>query len=97
MHRTHLDENAGMIFLFPAAQRGGFWMKDTLIPLSIAYMSRRGPRRFVVVALRDMVPCRLKPCPVYDPMRSYDAALEVNLGWFAVHGVSRGALATVSP
>lgn len=85
-----------MIFLFPASQRGGFWMKDTLIPLSIAYMSRREPGRYVAVALLDMVPCRFEPCPVYDPMHAYDAALEVNRGWFAVHGVRRGMSATVS-
>jgi uncharacterized membrane protein (UPF0127 family) len=93
MHRPELDEDAGMLFLFSMRSRGGFWMKNTLIPLSIAYLSWEGERSFEVVSIMDMEPCRKDPCPSYNPGVAYDAALEVNQGWFERHDVSKGSTA----
>jgi uncharacterized membrane protein (UPF0127 family) len=97
MHRSQLAPDAGMLFVFPGRQGSdhGFWMKNTLIPLSIAYMVWAGETTLEVVAVRDMEPCRRPDCPSYPPGVPYDAALEVNQGWFAEHGVGIGSRATV--
>jgi uncharacterized membrane protein (UPF0127 family) len=86
MHRAALDDDAGMLFLFPAGQQGGFWMKDTLIPLSIAFAGRDGR----ISRILDMEPCRADPCPIYDPGVAYTSALEVNRGAFRRWGVREG-------
>ncbi|KGQ22941.1 DUF192 domain-containing protein [Thermus filiformis] len=87
MFRTHLGEDEGMVFLFSAPTAGGFWMKNTLIPLSIAFFDRQG----VVLRILDMAPCKKDPCPVYYPGVVYQGALEVNQGWFARRGLKEGA------
>lgn len=86
MGRKRLPPRTGMVFRFPEDRTGGFWMKDTLIPLSIAYFDRSG----VVVAVRDMKPCRQDPCPSYRPDARYRGALEVNQGYLAEVGVEKG-------
>lgn len=91
MYRETLDADAGMLFLFSRPIRGSFFMKNTLIPLSIAFLSRRGTS-FGVLAVLDMEPCRTDPCPLYTPRVDYAAALEVNQGWFKRHGVTVGDL-----
>lgn len=78
MHREELAADAGMVFLFTEERSGGFWMKNTLIPLSILYYGPDGDVRAVL----DMEPCEADPCPVYDPGVTYVGALEVNQGWF---------------
>ena len=60
MFRKSLPAKAGMIFLFPSKTRGGFWMKNTFIPLSIAFYDGRGR----ILRILDMKPCRADPCPV---------------------------------
>jgi uncharacterized membrane protein (UPF0127 family) len=84
--REHLPEDRGMVFLFDGPTRGGFWMKDTLIPLSIAFWD--GEDR--IVRILDMEPCEADPCPVYAPGVSYVGALEVNQGFFQQHRVEIG-------
>ena len=86
MGRKRLPSRTGMVFRFPEDRTGGFWMKDTLIPLSIAFFDRSG----VVVAILDMEPCRQDPCPVYRPKARYRGALEVNQGDLAEIGVKNG-------
>ncbi len=78
MNRRSLAPKAGMVFAYPADTRGGFWMKNTLIPLDIAFYDRRGR----IVRTLTMTPCRRDPCRVYDPGVAYRAALEVNAGSF---------------
>jgi hypothetical protein len=92
MDRGSLPEQAGMLFVYSDDRRGGFWMKNTLIPLSIAFLDGEGR----VLALLDMEPCQADPCPVYDPGVAYRLALEVNQGAFAEWGVELGDLVTVS-
>jgi uncharacterized protein len=86
MDRDSLREDAGMVFRFPGQRQGGFWMKNTKIPLSIAYFDGDGR----IVAIMDMEPCTADPCPTYDPGVPYSGALEVNQGFFERHGIAEG-------
>jgi uncharacterized membrane protein (UPF0127 family) len=63
----------GMLFVFAFPTRGGFWMKNTLVPLRIVFFDTRGRavRRFL------MTPCREDPCHIYDPGKQYRYALEL--------------------
>jgi uncharacterized membrane protein (UPF0127 family) len=76
MERTSLEPDAGMVFLFDEPTDGGFWMRDTLIPLSIAFWDARGR----IVRVLDMAPCREDPCPTFAPGTSYVGAVELNVG-----------------
>jgi uncharacterized protein len=81
-----LPENKGMLFVFSAETYGGFWMKNTLIPLSIAFLDSDGK----ILKILDMIPCKEDVCPTYDPEISYHYALEVNLGWFEKNLIKEG-------
>jgi uncharacterized protein len=89
--RRTLAPNSGMAFLWKSDIRGQFWMKDTSIPLSIAFWGKSGR----ILRILDMAPCRLDPCKVYDPKVAFRGALEVNRGAFARWGIRRGALVTI--
>jgi uncharacterized protein len=91
MGRESLDADAGMVFVFPAETSGAFWMKNTLIPLSIAFYDENGR----ILRILDMEPCRRDPCPLYDPGVSYRGALEVNRGAFREWGVGEGDTLTL--
>jgi uncharacterized protein len=78
MHRRTLAPRAGMVFAYPADTSGGFWMKNTLIPLDIAFADARGR----IVRILTMSPCLRDPCRIYSPGVSYRTALEVNAGSF---------------
>jgi uncharacterized membrane protein (UPF0127 family) len=91
MFRRSLAPNAGMLFLFQSATRGAFWMKDTHIPLSIAFADRRGR----ILKIMNMAPCHADPCPVYDPKIAYRRALEVNQGAFRRWRVKAGSRITL--
>ena len=93
MHRESLDDDAGMVFVFFEDTSGGFWMKNTLIPLSIAFFDGTGK----IVKILDMDPCDADPCPTYDPGTTYRGALEVNQGAFEDWGVEVGDQIRVSP
>jgi uncharacterized membrane protein (UPF0127 family) len=91
MYRRRLASRSGMVFLFPTDTRGGFWMKNTLIPLSIAFYDARGR----ILRMLDMSPCRVARCPTYDPKVAYRGALEVNRGAFRRWNVRRGDVVTL--
>jgi uncharacterized membrane protein (UPF0127 family) len=86
MNRESLPADAGMIFLFEEDSSGGFWMKNTLIPLSIAFADSGG----TILRILDMEPCEADPCEIYDPGVFYRSALEVNKGAFDRLGVEEG-------
>ena len=86
MGRTSLDDDAGMLFVWPEDASSSFHMKDTLIPLSIAFIAADG----TVLRILDMEPCTADPCRTYDPRTSYRMALEVRRGAFARWGVAEG-------
>jgi uncharacterized membrane protein (UPF0127 family) len=91
MFRQSLAPNAGMLFLFQSPTRGAFWMKNTHIPLSIAFADRRGR----ILKIMNMTPCHADPCPVYDPKLTYRRALEVNSGAFSRWRVRVGSRLTL--
>ncbi|MFO8047360.1 MAG: DUF192 domain-containing protein [Halomonas sp.] len=91
MERDHLDENAGMLFLYRDAQspRNGFWMYRTRIPLDIAFLGKDGR----IAAIFTMLPCgstNPAECPVTYPGVVYRAALEVYAGTFERRGIAEG-------
>lgn len=88
MHRKSLPDDGGMLFLFFEQTTSSFWMKDTLIPLSIAFFDQEGE----ILEILDMKPCRKDPCPLYGPGMPYWGALEVNQGAFERWGVEVGDL-----
>ena len=80
MFRTRLDPDHGMLFVFPDAQLRSFWMVNTAIPLSIAYIGADG----VIQEIHDMQPFSRAPVPSRAPAMY---ALEVNQGRFQEVGV----------
>ena len=83
MFREQLGEREGMLFVFEEEQAVSFWMRDTPLPLSIAFIDARG----VIVHVADMVPYSEAPVPSRYPVRY---ALEVNKGALARAGVEVG-------
>lgn len=86
MEVEDLPPGTGMWFVFDEDREGGFWMKNTLVPLDIAYVAADGEIRDVL----HMEPCVEDPCPVYEPDHPYRTTLEVPAGWFGDVGVSEG-------
>ena len=74
MFRKHLDENAGMLFTFNDDSSYSFWMKNTLIPLDIIFISKN----FVIVEIIHAEPCKEEPCETYDTEKYSRYILEVN-------------------
>jgi uncharacterized membrane protein (UPF0127 family) len=83
MGRTELELHAGMLFVFGRERDLSFWMRNTLIPLSIAYISADGR----IVDIQDMEPLDETSHPSAEPAKY---ALEVNQGFFAERGVEVG-------
>jgi uncharacterized membrane protein (UPF0127 family) len=84
MFRTHMGDNEGMIFLLPTITTATFWMKNTLIPLSVAYIDKNG----VILEIHDMK-ARDETITRSDSDKvAY--ALEANLHWFALNGIKPG-------
>jgi uncharacterized protein len=86
MHVESLPADAGMAFVFDEPTDTTFWMKNTLIPLSVAFVGEDD----VVIGVRDMQPCDADPCPTYGVDRPFVLAVEANLGWFADHAIGPG-------
>jgi uncharacterized protein len=85
MGRTTLEGDAGMLFVFDQEQTLSFWMKDTLIPLSIAYIDAEGR----IVDIQDMQPLD-DILPQYVSAEPARYALEVNQGFFEERSVTVG-------
>jgi len=86
MHRESLPDDEGMLFVFFEDSTSAFTMRNTLIPLSIAFFDFDGE----ILKILDMQPCEAEPCPSYDPAVTYRGALEVNQGAFVKWGVEIG-------
>jgi uncharacterized membrane protein (UPF0127 family) len=85
MHRTALGEDRGMLFVYDSEEERSFWMRNTLIPLSIAFMDSGGR----IVDIQDMEPLDDEP-PSYVSAEPAQYALEVNQGFFEEHGIEVG-------
>ena len=83
MHRASLQPDHGMLFVYPSEALRSFWMKDTPLPLSIAYISAGGR----IVHIADMAPFDTSAVSSQYPAQY---ALEMEQGWFAAHGVATG-------
>jgi uncharacterized membrane protein (UPF0127 family) len=84
MHRKSLGQNDGMLFVFDEAAIHCMWMKNTLIPLSVAFLDERG----AIINIADMQPHSEQSHCAAKPARY---ALEMNRGWFAQRGIKPGA------
>ncbi len=84
MHRSKLADGEGMLFVFGAPQPMSFWMRNTTIPLSIAYINGAG----VIREIHDLQPLDETPVPSLFGDLVY--ALEVPQGWFQRNGVLPG-------
>lgn len=83
-NRYQLAENHGMLFVYPTPGPRNFWMKDTHIPLSIAFLDDTG----LILSIQPMTP--MQTDERYRSLQPVRYALEVNQGWFADHGVGVG-------
>ena len=83
MHREALAPNAGMLFVFDQPAIHCMWMKNTLIPLSVAFLDESG----VIANIADMTPHSEQAHCAARPARY---ALEMNRGWFAAKGIRPG-------
>lgn len=97
MQRTSLAPDSGMIFLFQQDQKPDdvFWMYNTLIPLSIAFLDAEG----VIGSIHNMEPCTSpypQYCPNYAAGVPFRAALEVNRGYFEEHQIGVGDRVTLA-
>ncbi len=85
MHRTAMPMQHGMLFVFTEAQRHCMWMRNTLLPLSVAFLDERG----AIINVEDMQPqTENNHCAAKDARY----ALEMNIGWFKSRGLGPGAL-----
>ncbi|MGL1891738.1 MAG: DUF192 domain-containing protein [Spirochaetaceae bacterium] len=84
MNRENLESDHGMLFIFDKEQPVGFWMKNTSIPLSIAYINKKG----VIMEIYDMKPYSLETVPSKRSSVLY--ALEVNKGYFELNNINIG-------
>jgi len=83
-YRRSLDEDRGMIFIYSHPVTSSFWMKDTHIPLSIAFINSEGR----IISIQDMEPDNDRK--TYSPPRPFLYALEMNQGWFKRNNVRVG-------
>ena len=88
--RESLPEDRGMLFDFGGETTAGFWMKDTSIPLSIAFVSAEG----VVLGIQDMEPFSEE---LHRSDRPYAFAVEANQGWFERQGIEAGDTVDLPP
>ena len=86
MHRTTMPKNEGMLFVFPYPHQSGFWMKNTTVPLSIAYIDPASR----VIEIYDLHPGDEEAVESRSARVQY--ALEVNQGWFAKNGIQPGTV-----
>jgi uncharacterized membrane protein (UPF0127 family) len=96
MFRRSLPENAGMLFVFEEDARWGFWMKNTLIPLSIGFIDNQ----WRLIEIKDMAVAadpENGPFPTYEASAPYRHALEVNQGFFQRKGITTGARLELTP
>ncbi len=85
MHRREMGANDGMVFRFPNPRQVCMWMKNTLLPLSVAFLNEQGR----IINIEDMQPQTETTHCAKQPARY---ALEMNLGWFRKKNIKPGVL-----
>jgi uncharacterized membrane protein (UPF0127 family) len=91
MFRNSLPEDQGMLFIFHPPKQANFWMRNTRIPLSIAFIDSSGQ----ILEIHSMKP--LDETIIQSGSDQVAFALETNEGWFSRHGVQPGTLVTGLP
>ena len=86
MYRTEMAENEAMIFVFHQPFRASFYMRNTVLPLSCAYIGSNGE----ILEIRDMKP--LDESPIVAASNKVQYVLEVKQGWFSRHNVKPGTI-----
>jgi uncharacterized membrane protein (UPF0127 family) len=86
MFRKSLGENDAMIFIFPWTHRASFWMKNTELPLSVAYINPDG----IIEEIHDLQPHNTNA--VVAASDNIQFVLEVNQGWFKKNNIDPGTL-----
>lgn len=84
MFRTSMEENEGMLFVFPEPTRASFWMKNTVLPLSAAYISPGG----AILEIHDLQPQDTNA--VIAATDNVQFVLETKQGWFKRHNIKEG-------
>lgn len=90
MFRERLGPNDGMVFRFVSSGKVCMWMKNTLVPLSVAFIAEDGK----IINIEDMAPQTLNPHCSREPARY---ALEMNQGWFSKRHIKAGAMVSGLP
>lgn len=83
MHRRSMPTNQGMLFVFPQAERHCMWMRNTFLPLSVAFLDEQGQ----ILNIEEMKPQTENNHCASAPARY---ALEMNQGWFSAKGIKPG-------
>jgi uncharacterized protein len=83
MFATKLGKDDGMLFLYPEAAISAMWMKNTNVPLSVAFLDEQG----VIINIEDMRPQTLD---AHASKRPAKYSIETNLGWFKQRGIGPG-------
>ena len=91
MSVTELGGADGMVFRYRGPTTGSFWMKNTVMPLSIAFYDASGG----YLAAFDMDPCLADPCPTYPTPADFTDAIEVPQGGLAELGIEPGSTLVV--
>lgn len=78
-----MDENSGMLFIFPQPERHGMWMMNTNMPLSVAFVDEKG----VILNIADMMP---RTATAHRSAGAAKYAIETNLGWFTARNIKPG-------
>ena len=91
MFREFLDENNGMLFVFGNEDYHSFWMKNTLIPLDLIFISDE----FEIVDIIYAEPCNEYPCSIYRPVKPAKYVLEVNGNFTIKNNIKTGNKITI--
>ncbi|SEL45732.1 DUF192 domain-containing protein [Nitrosovibrio tenuis] len=83
MFRQSMDENRGMLFVFPQPGRYSMWMMNTDIPLSVAFVDEKG----IILNIANMIP---RTATGHPSAGAAKYAIETNLGWFQTRNVTPG-------
>jgi uncharacterized protein len=90
MHRTHLDEDSGMLFVFESSQVLSFWNKNTFVPLSIGYLDENKVLKEIYNMKNQNIMERQQNIESYPGRCQCRYALEVNIGWFKKNKIKVG-------
>jgi uncharacterized membrane protein (UPF0127 family) len=93
MGRDKLDDNSGMLFIFEKEGLYSFWMKNTLIPLDMAWLDSSGK---IVFIKENAEPCKSIVCPSVIPQAQAKYVLEINGGKFSQEGIKVGDRAEIN-